>query len=98
MIVKDKANGRFVNQNSSKYSAIHKWMVKYYGNPKNCENCGKVGSLNKGNRWNIHWANISGNYIRSRKDFVGLCVSCHLTKDKVILNIRHMKEKLNAVI
>lgn len=84
-------NGRFATQNSKQYSAIHKWLVKNFGHPKACEECGKEGDYNKGNRWNIHWANISGKYFRDRSDFKGLCVSCHLRADNVVLNLRSKK-------
>ena len=37
-------------------------------------------------RWNIQWANISGNYIRERGDWLGLCVKCHRKYDNKVIN------------
>lgn len=82
---------------SLKYSAIHKWLVKNYGNPKLCEKCGKVGERVRG-RWNIQWANVSGKYLRDRKDFTGLCISCHKTQDGIVNNIKWMRERKNDTI
>ena len=85
------ASGRYTSINSHKYSAIHKWLVKHHGNPEKCENCGVPGAKNKGGRWTIQWANISGEYLRDVADFMGLCVSCHFKKDQIILNIKRMR-------
>lgn len=60
------------------YSAKHKWLYKYYGKANRCENiyCESV------NKKMFHWANISGEYKRNRKDFLMLCVPCHRTLDR----------------
>lgn len=79
---------------SKKYSAIHKWIKKNFGNPPLCEKCGKIGKK-VGRNWNIHWANISGLYIRKRDDFMGLCVSCHHTKDGNVLNFKKMRKVID---
>lgn len=58
------------------YSAKHLWIKWRYGNPERCEFCGVEGRLSKGH-WTIHWANISGKYLRDRSDYHGLCRKCH---------------------
>ena len=60
-----------------KYRAIHSWVYRVLGNPNKCESCKKV----KLNNHNIHWANISGEYLRNKLDWIRLCVSCHLKYD-----------------
>lgn len=81
---------------SRNYSTIHKWLVEVHGNPGSCERCGVAGYLNKGGRWNIHWANMAKDYEKVRDNFIGLCVSCHLKNDRVILNIKHMRGKVHV--
>jgi hypothetical protein len=63
------------------YFAKHLWMVSNYGNPENCEHCHKMGGPNKGGKWNIHWANKSGEFKRQKSDWLQLCVSCHRKYD-----------------
>ncbi len=62
------------------YSGIHTFIRRIYGSPKECSNCGLEGRKNK-TRWNIHWANVSGKYLRDRADWLALCVSCHKKYD-----------------
>lgn len=74
-------NSPFWKGELASYWTKHKWIVRFYGNPKKCENCGKVGKM--GNRtWNIDWANISKKYLRKRSDYKGLCRKCHIAFDK----------------
>ena len=42
--------------------------------------CSKCGIENKSR---YHWANLSGNYTKDLKDWVRLCVSCHLKMDRL---------------
>ncbi len=69
------------------YYAKHWWMKKEFGNPSKCAHCEIIGKFLKINskfqkkRWNIDWANISRKYIRNRKDWLGLCRSCHKKYD-----------------
>ncbi len=60
------------------YSATHKWIVNWYGQPTTCEHC-QMGNL-FGHK--IHWANISREYKRKRTDWLRLCVKCHKLFDK----------------
>src|SRR3990167_6537951 len=40
------------------YWTIHTWLVKNYGNPPKCENCGKLGKRDKRGCCSIQWASI----------------------------------------
>ncbi len=57
--------------NKASKSAVHKWMNFHYGKPKFCEGCGV-----EDRKW-YDWANISGEYLHSRDDFLRLCRTCH---------------------
>lgn len=59
------------------YSALHDWVERKLGKPTVCEKCGKSGLSGQ----KIHWANRSGSYKRSVKDWLRLCVSCHKKYD-----------------
>lgn len=61
------------------YSGIHKWINKMLGKPDKCEHCGKSGL--KGHQ--IHWANISGKYLRDATDWKRLCARCHVIYDNI---------------
>lgn len=67
------------------YSSKHKWVVKFYGNPVKCEDCGVLGKKNAGNKWTIQWANISKKYFRKLEDYKGLCTHCHKNFDGLII-------------
>lgn len=56
------------------YVGVHLWLRKTYGRASKCEHCAVLGKK-------YQWANISGNYLRSRDDFLELCVSCHKNYD-----------------
>lgn len=58
-------------------TALHDWVKLHYGFPNTCEHCGFASE----NHHKIHWANKSGNYRRSREDWLRLCVSCHKKYD-----------------
>lgn len=64
--------------NDASYSAKHKWVNKYFGKPRKCEDCGFESKNNR----QFHWANISGGYLRDRSDWLRLCVPCHKEFDK----------------
>lgn len=67
--------------NSYSYNSVHNWMYKNYGNPIECDDCGKTG-LKQSGQWNIHWANISDTYLMERSDWKQLCRKCHKKFDK----------------
>ncbi len=60
------------------YRAKHKWIGRWYGYPTTCEHC-QTGNLT-GHQ--IHWANISGKFLRDRTDWLRLCAKCHGLFDK----------------
>lgn len=62
---------------SAHYRSKHGWMVRHYGQPKRCEECG----LTDGAPRYFHWANISGQYRRERSDWKRLCAKCHRQMD-----------------
>lgn len=64
------------------YSAIHCWVRKIMGNPITCKECNIAGEK-IGRRWNLEWANISGEYKRNLADWVGLCKKCHSKFDEI---------------
>ncbi len=71
------------------YSSIHKHIRKNYGNPPCCEWCELPGKSHKG-KWNIHWANKTGEYSRDISDWIGLCWWCHAKQGKtVVLKKKH---------
>lgn len=68
------------------YSAVHRWILKYYGKPNKCEKCGIENLIAKNGQNKIHWSNISGEYKRNRNDWEKLCISCHFKKDGLVKN------------
>jgi hypothetical protein len=60
------------------YRALHKWVIKYLGNPKKCSKCGKEKTTPK----SIQWANVDHNYKRNLTDWIALCASCHKIYDQ----------------
>lgn len=63
-----------------KHSGCHLYIRNNYGNPKKCEDCGKVGQK-VGRNWNIDWSNCDHKYKRIREDYKGRCRSCHQKYD-----------------
>ncbi len=62
----------------AKYSAIHKWIAKEFGQNMQCEWCGFKST----NPYQIQWANLSGDYTRDREDWARLCAKCHWHFDR----------------
>lgn len=58
------------------YFALHAWVRRKLGKPKECEFC-----LRTDEETNLHWANRSRTYKRDIADWISLCVSCHKTYD-----------------
>lgn len=82
-----KNNGMFgkiphnwLGEKASYYSK-HAWVVRHFGHPQICEDCGKKGFLSK-KRWNIEWSNNSNQYLRDISDYTGRCKKCHIKYDK----------------
>jgi len=71
------------------YYNLHKRLVKYFGHPKQCEHCGKIG-IKEGRRWNIEWALKRGEeYEYKIENFLHLCRFCHKKYDWVDLGNRN---------
>lgn len=60
------------------YRSLHKWVQWHLGKPGKCEHC-KKDNLSK---HQIHWSNISGDYLRDLDDWQRLCAKCHAAYDK----------------
>ena len=57
------------------YNAIHRWIERQLGKPKNCSRCGTVTAKK------YEWANISKKYKREINDWIRLCTRCHQLED-----------------
>ena len=65
------------------YVLVHQWLRAHYGNPPKCEHCGATGLQRKDGRCAIQWALKNGKeYARNRKNYLGLCQSCHHRYDR----------------
>ncbi len=71
---KGKLNNKWLGNDVS-YAGLHLWIRKNFGKPQFCEECKRSDPRM------YHWANISGKYVRDRKDWVRLCVPCHKKHD-----------------
>jgi len=69
------------------YSALHYWIARELGKPKECDECGFTSDNNR----QFHWANISGDYLRDIDDWERLCVRCHM-KQGVPMNTRFIMQ------
>lgn len=79
-LISTEGNVNWKGEDAS-YFAKHIWMTGNYGNPKKCEHCGVLGKKT-GRSWSIHWANISGKYLRDTNDWLRLCAKCHSAFDR----------------
>lgn len=59
------------------YRGLHIWVQNELGTPDKCEHCLKTGTGHF-----MHWANISGKYLRDKDDWKRLCPKCHKSFDK----------------
>ena len=60
------------------YKAVHAWIIRVLGRPKQCEHCKNIIE----NPYKINWANISKEYKRDISDWARLCKKCHVLFDK----------------
>lgn len=58
-----------------KCNGVHQWLYKKLGQPRYCEICKKI------DKKQYHWANKNHTYRRITKDYMRLCVSCHIKYD-----------------
>lgn len=71
--------------NLASYSAIHIWARENIPLTDVCQLCGKPGKLDH--------ANISGEYIRDKGDFICVCRKCHTALDWHL----HPRDKLGRL-
>jgi hypothetical protein len=64
------------------YYGMHAWIYRKLGKAKKCYYCGKL----KTKPYQMHWANIDHKYKRDIKDYISLCVNCHLKHDRLFNN------------
>jgi len=69
------------------YNALHTWVRLHKGRADKCADCGYLGNVERG-RWNLHYANVSGEYLRDLSDFIALCARCHGKRDKTERSVR----------
>jgi len=75
---------------SPSYAAVHAWVHRNFEKTGACEECGAtpdpIQMVWKGVKPTVRqateWANISGEYHRSRDDFRELCKPCHARFDQ----------------
>jgi hypothetical protein len=70
---------------SAGYSAVHLWARKNIPLTDVCQLCGNPGRLEH--------ANISGEYIRDKNDFICVCKKCHIALDWYL----HPRDKLGRL-
>lgn len=78
----------------NEYRSLHKRINRKFGKSEICEHCGKARLKGK----QIHWANISGNYLEDRNDWVRLCVKCHYIQGgrrSILKNRSHLEFDLS---
>ena len=61
------------------YRALHEWLERKFGKADKCQN--KYCTYSNPKRY--HWAKLHRKqYIRKRRNFITLCVSCHYKYDR----------------
>lgn len=68
------------------YLEVHIWIKKLYGKANKCE-------ISNEHQGKFHWANISGCYLHNRKDWIKLCVQCHVALDRLNYSIKMLKKR-----
>lgn len=98
-LMSNNRSGLTTNENNPRwqgdlvsYPALHSWVRKHYHKPKACEKCGVNPGVDTLGRNKLHWANKTKKYLRDRKDWLALCVSCHRKLD-LKNNVRHRFEQ-----
>lgn len=76
--------------NDATYTACHNRVARMRGKPQECEVCGTNDP-----DLAYEWANLTRKY-HDPADYKRMCKSCHIKHDNLVLNIRHMKEKIDV--
>lgn len=65
----------------SSYSSLHAWAKRWVTNASSCKKCGLQDKIlvtkNNIQKRYLQLANISGNYLRNKDDWMYLCPQCH---------------------
>ena len=59
------------------YRAVHAFIIRRYGKPNKCEDCGKENLSGH----HVHWSNMDHKYNRDIKEWKKLCPKCHGKND-----------------
>lgn len=70
------------------YMTIHQWLYDTFGKANHCEN----DNCQCKNKKRFEWANVSGKYVKSIKDFIQLCSKCHKDYDKGYIQEKFIKK------
>lgn len=82
-----------INYKGTSVSGNHSFLKKWFGNPKKCQNCSKVGKKKNG-RWIVEYALRKGcKYSENVKDYLTLCRKCHRNYDKELYRDAGRKKK-----
>lgn len=78
--------------------ALHSWVERTYGKTSCCEQCKLTKQPVGAKRDYFEWANVSGQYLRERSDWLRLCAACHRKMDNHLLpkGEQHHMAKLNV--
>ncbi len=71
------------------YRGLHTWVERVLGKPESCEFCSTKGTGHQ-----MHWANVSGEYMRDATDWVRLCPPCHGIFDSTKNSINNLRKGL----
>jgi hypothetical protein len=70
-------NGNAFRGDNVSYRALHYWVERKLGSPKECAYCGTREMKRIDGRNAIQYANVSHNYKRELTDWIPLCNPCH---------------------
>lgn len=79
-LAENQDNGRWRGQSVS-YAALHNWVRQHWEKPRACEHCMKNPGYDKRGHTKLQWANRNKKYLRTRKDWICLCIPCHRKYD-----------------
>ena len=61
------------------YNNIHHWIQRRKPKPERCPMCDKYIKIE-----DFQLANLSGKYLKDERDFIYLCLECHLLLDNIL--------------
>ena len=72
------------------YESKHERIYVRFGRPRKCERCGTETAKK------YEWANLSGNFLDDRTDWIRLCTSCHRLFDGHGFKMWETRRAVNA--